>query len=246
MRSSFLMVCAIALAACDQTLNATEIEDTIREGIVKQGGTSLESVICPTNIQPAAGKGFECVGVLESGSGMAIAVEQQEGKIAWDFASVKGLLNMPKLQAAMQERLEREVGPASLDCGSSTYRSVKPGEVFECKVLKRSSAIASEKIQLSSRLPEKPQPNQNQKAKIEPDTIQVTIEPSGDVSWQRIIQVQIAQAAASSRSSGPSARAVPQAESNQPSLEKAASMPLSQGKSAEEFLNQPGATDDFE
>jgi hypothetical protein len=251
----FWGVGAIALTACGKLLDTTEIESSIQESIVKQGGTSLKSVICPQNIKPAEGQVFECVGVLESNSGFAIPVTQQDGqgKVQWEVPSVKGLLNMAKIQTAVQEGLQKEVGQVTIDCGSGTYKAAKLGEIFECKLVKRSSKPESNTsatdVKLEEKSEEKTEKDEKVIAKVNlSDKIQVTIEPSGDVSWQRIIEVPTAPSVASSTLPSllpSSTQTAPTKPDEKPEPLISSPAPPA-GKSAEEFLNQPGAANDFE
>ncbi|KAM3114109.1 DUF4333 domain-containing protein [Phormidesmis sp. 146-33] len=251
--------CAIALTGCGKSLDAAQMEASIQESIVKQGGTSLTSVICPKDIKPAEGQVFECVGILDSNSGFAIPVTQQDGqgKVQWEVPSVKGLLNMAKIQTAVQEGLQKEVGQVTVDCGSGVYKAAKPGEIFECKLIKRdgksSEKASTVDVKSEEKSDSKPEekPAQSEKdgkviAKANPtDKIQVTIEPSGDVSWQRIIEVPIAPSVASAVPSSPAQPDATKPDAKtEPSTTSSPALPA--GKSAEEFLNQPGAADDFE
>ncbi|MCY7276016.1 MAG: DUF4333 domain-containing protein [Phormidesmis sp. CAN_BIN44] len=240
-----LLVCALTLTSCEKPLDTAKIQDSIRDSVIKQGGTSLKSVICPTDIKPMAGQTFECTGVLDSGSGVAIAVTQQDaqGNIQWEVPSVKGLLNLSKLQATFQEGLQKAGGQVTVDCGGNSYKPAKPGEVFDCKVLKPNNKPAPKAIQPTASTPK---PNQ-------PDSIQVKVDLSGDVSWQPIVQVAQAPTVSNSPKTTSDKTGSNQAASAQSQPEKASSpAPDSRsstppaGKSAEDFLNQPGATDDFE
>ncbi len=237
-----LLSCTLALASCGKTLDTAKIEDTIRDSVINQGGTSLKSVICPTEIKPMPGQSFECVGVLESGAGVAIAVTQQDdqGKVQWDVPSVKGLLNMPKLQAVFQEGLQKEGGQVRVDCASNPYRPAKPGEIFDCKVLKQDNKLAGAKPTLSTAKPS------------QPDTIQVKVDLSGDVSWQPLIPVQVAQSPTLANSPKTALSQTASAQPEKAGLPPASPIPEARSaappatKSAEDFLNQPGAADDFE
>ncbi|MBW4525725.1 MAG: DUF4333 domain-containing protein [Phormidium tanganyikae FI6-MK23] len=245
--SKFILPCIlVALAGCDKTLDTAKIGDTIKSDITKQGGTSIKSVICPDNIKPEAGKEFECTGILDSGAGFVISVRQQDlqGNIFWEASSVKGLLNMSQLQTEFEQGLKKEIGQASIDCGKAeAYRSVKPGETFECQLLKRNVAKPADKPKAKSQTAgdsTKPaQPN---------DTIQVTIQPSGDINWQRIIKVADAKlltptptVAATQK---PMEFTTPETPKPEASDSGQASTPPA-AKSPEDFLNQPGAADDF-
>ncbi|NDJ16510.1 DUF4333 domain-containing protein [Myxacorys almedinensis] len=259
---------SVTVAGCGRTLDAANLEATIEEGIAKQGGSSLKSVICPTNVTPAEGHRFECIGVLESGSGFAIPVTQQDdrGSVLWDLPSVRGLLNLAKLQAEIERGLQKEVSQASVNCGSNPYRAVKPGETFECQIIKRDATSASSSkvknrdsqkgdlrnadLKLESAEKTTSSPSSSTVAKPS-EKIQITVQSSGDVDWQRIITLpsstQVATGLASptppdATATKPGAVALPEADQSAP---PPAIAPTSQ-PSGEDFLNQPGAADDFD
>jgi len=229
-----------ALVGCGKTLDTAKIEDTIKSGITKQGGTSIKSVICPANVKPAAGANFECTGILDSGAGFSIAVKQQDdqGNIFWEAPSVKGLLNMAQLQTELEQGLNKEIGRASINCGSANaYRSVKPGEMFECQLLKRDDAAKPAPFEsLTSSTPQAAKPN---------DVIQVTIQPSGDINWQRIIKVADSKLPTLTQEiTEPTTPETTKSETPEPELSRTEKTPPA-AKSPEDFLNQPGAADDF-
>jgi len=233
----------ISLVGCGKTLDTANIEATIKDGITKQGGTSIKSVICPDNIKPEAGKEFECVGVLDSGAGFPISVKQQDtqGNIFWEATSVKGLLNMAQLQTEFEQGLQKEIGQASIDCGKSVvYRPVKPGETFECQLIRRDSKSAN-KPEASQKPTDSTKPN---------DTIQVTIQPSGDINWQRIIKVADTKTPTQTTTTATTVtdtKKLTEAETPKteaPESNRSPAPPAA--KSPEDFLNQPGAADDFD
>lgn len=235
--SIVLGVIGVAFVGCTRSLEPAKIEEAIKSEVVKQGGGSLKSVICPNQIRPQAGSSFECVGVLDSGNGFVIPVKQQDdrGTLVWDVPSVRGLINMAKLQTEFERGLKSEIGQASIDCGTThPYRAVKPGESFECKLIKRDAAkAASIGAEPAS---EKATPNAIESA----DVVQVTIQPSGDINWQRLIKVPDPKASTAKDSPTPKPSPSPEAK---PEATIAPSAPA--GKSAEDFLKQPGAADDF-
>jgi hypothetical protein len=251
--TAVLFVGAIALTSCGKTLDYAKIEAQIKEGITKEGGSSLQSVICPMDIKPEAGRTFECIGVLDSKAGFAIAVKQQDdqGTVVWDVQSVKGLLNMAKLQDEFAQGLKKEVGEARVDCSSSVYRAAKPGETFECKLLKREEKSTVKVIgKVSDQKPDPSKPAKLPTDKNKPkedDRIQVTIQPSGDINWQRIIPVPASQLAAVDPKEGAKKDGKPKdAKGEAPAKGDApAKGNAPAAKSADDFLNQPGAMDDF-
>jgi hypothetical protein len=252
---------SLFLMSCSKTLDAKKVGESILSEMTKQGASSVKSVICPTDVTPVTGKEFECIGVLDSGNGVSIAVTQQDaqGNVTWKVSSVRGLLNMTALQSEVEQALKKEVSQAKVDCGLSFYRLVKPGETFECQLIKREpkserdSATASSTSEQS----DSSKPIQTTESAIDTskttdaakatdpkpsEFVQVTIQPSGDVNWQRIIKVPETKVATTSPTEKPT-ESNPTLESNK-SDEPKASAPAA--KSAEDFLNQPGANDDFE
>lgn len=260
---------SLFLSSCGKTLDAEKIEETILSGLTKQGASNVKSVICPTNVTPKVGGEFECIGVLESGNGFAIAVTQQDDQntVTWKVPSVRGLLNVSALQTEFEQALDKEVGRAKVDCGLNPYRVVKPGEMFECQLIKRDAksekeSAKTEKIDLSKTIPttqlttEKTKPSDTKsdskkETEAKPsDSIQVTIQPSGDVNWQRIIKLPETKVASTSPTGTPTQKPTEKPtqsaqapDPKQPDVPKT-SAPAAQ--SAEDFLNQPGAAEDFD
>jgi Domain of unknown function (DUF4333) len=130
------LLLATTLTACSKTLDVSKIQESIKEDVIKKGGTSLQSVFCPKDIKPEASQTFECVGELEGGNAFVIAVTQEdaEGKVKWDIPNAKGILNLEKLQAIFLASVKPAKGePPEINCGG-IYRAVKPGDSFECIV----------------------------------------------------------------------------------------------------------------
>jgi Domain of unknown function (DUF4333) len=132
----FGLLLATTLTGCGKTLDVSKIQDAIKEDVVKKGATSLKQVFCPKDVKPEAGKTFECVGELDGGTGFVISVTQEDadGKVKWDIPNSKGILNLEKLQALFLESIKTtKGGPPEINCGG-IYRSVKPGDTFDCVV----------------------------------------------------------------------------------------------------------------
>lgn len=173
---------AIGLSACG--LNHNQIAERIQADIVTNGGTSLKAVTCPKGVKPEAGKTFECVGEMDNGYTFTIPVQQQDGKgnVTWDVPHAKGLINVPKLQALMQETLTAEVGTnPSINCGG-IYKPVTPGEGFECQLAyKVTKQPTGKSTKGKSAKPGKPiEVTQTEK-------ITITTDDKGNVSWQRVL-----------------------------------------------------------
>lgn len=189
-----LIAGSLVLSACSRTLDTAPIENEIRDNIIKQGGLSLKSVVCPKNIPLEVGKSFECVGELESGDRFAIAAKQTDapGKVEWDVPNAKGLLNLVKLEAIFQETLQTEGKTLAIECGKG-YKPVKPGESFECQiekpVAKTIEAATSAKAAQNSKPPQKPASLKQIKPPKPPETILVTIDPDNNVNWRQVVSV---------------------------------------------------------
>jgi hypothetical protein len=187
----------VGLTGCAQSSKAIEsLQTKILEDVVRQGGSSLKSVVCPSDKAQEAS--FDCLGVLESGSGFDIPVKLQDDQShSWSIVSIKGLLNMSQLQAAIQSGLGAEIGDPQIDCGTTTaYKAAKPGEQFECKVegIKLAAAPKPSDSAKPSDVPAAKADNAStrpaaDKTKSEKTVgkVMVTIASSGDISWQRIL-----------------------------------------------------------
>jgi hypothetical protein len=193
---SLLGLAAILLTGCAPSSKAIEsLQSKILEDVLKQGGSSLKSVVCPQDKpnEPS----FTCTGILESGSGFDIPVKVNEDKsYAWEIVSIKGLLNMTQLQAAIRSGLMAEFGEPTIDCGTTTaYKAAKPGEQFECQVAGTKLPATAKKGDASKPETLSPQPTPDQSAKPSATSksekttgkIMVTIASSGDISWQHVL-----------------------------------------------------------
>jgi len=181
----WLGVGLIAIAGCANTVDSRKVADAIQQDITKNGGTSLKKVTCPGNVKPEVGKTFNCVGEIDNGYTFTITVKQQDAKgaIAWDVPNAKGLINMPKLEALIQEAVATEISTRpSVTCGG-IYRAVKPGEGFECQAAYKVMKPVPPSKTVKGK-PSKPKPpievSQTEK-------ISVTTDENGNISWQRVL-----------------------------------------------------------
>lgn len=197
---------------------------SIQQSVIKQGGISLKTVTCPRNIKPEAGQSFECIGETDTSYTFIIPVKQQDdqGNLVWDVPNAKGLLNVAKLETIVQQSVESEIGSRPLIHCGGTYKAVRPGETFVCAVEVKQPA------------PKPPQAIDQKKAALKtvsvkpskPDVIVVRIDPENNINWQRIISGAVNPTIAA-----------------QTDEQKSPALPAK--SSAEDFLNQPGAADEF-
>jgi hypothetical protein len=271
-----LVLLPIVVGCSRSAESLDKLQSQILEDIGKQGGNSLKSVVCsPKN----GDKPLQCLGILESGSGFDIEIKQQEDQAyEWNVPSIKGLLNMLQVQTAIQDELRQDVGETTLNCGGEQkYKAVKAGDSFDCQLTITKPVSIAQKPPAQEAKAETKAPtaakdtagNQAQtKSSLPPTKIAVTILPSGDVNWQKVLPEE---KKATKSASDPTTKAGQEsankatqetttkasdnpADSTKPSPNQAASnqeansaaKPESAAKSADDFLNQAGATDDFD
>lgn len=194
-------IAAIALSSCAKTLEASKIEETIKADLNKQNGLSIKSITCPTDIKSESGKTFECIGELDPEGGFFVTVKQgAQGNVSWEVPSSWRLLNLVQLESEFKQKLTaKSQSDPKIDCGSD-YRATKPGDSFECKLVRQ---IQTKPQQTNSQQIE-PQPkSQPQKPPLQSGTIVVRVEPQGTVTWQEV-QILAAQSATATASNKPS------------------------------------------
>ncbi|MBM0740501.1 DUF4333 domain-containing protein [Phormidium sp. CLA17] len=182
---SVIGLCIVAIAGCANTVDHRKVANAIQQNIIKQGGTSVKEVTCPGNVLPQAGKTFTCVGEMDNGYTFTIPVKQQDarGAIVWDVPNAKGLINIPKLEASMQDAVASEIGTRPVVACGGVYRAVKPSEGFECQVAyKVMKPVPMPKLMKGK--PNKPKPpievSQTEK-------ILVTTDGNGNINWKRVL-----------------------------------------------------------
>ncbi|HVF08656.1 MAG TPA: DUF4333 domain-containing protein [Actinomycetota bacterium] len=86
------LACAVAAliavaAVCNPPLDTEGLEPQLLEQAEEQTGQDYRSVSCPRDVQPEAGKEFECTAVDSDGINFTILVTQidDKGKVDWRF-----------------------------------------------------------------------------------------------------------------------------------------------------------------
>jgi hypothetical protein len=162
-----LLFTTLALTACSNRLDTTEVEAMIQADIERQGRRlSLRAVRCPTDVNRQAGAYFRCVGELDPEGTFTINVTQQDsqGQVTWEVPNSKVLLNLVKVEGTIQQGLSQALGKRALvDCGSATYRVNQPGDRFECQIV-GGLTEGSDTI----------------------NSVLVRVDPSGNLDWQEL------------------------------------------------------------
>jgi hypothetical protein len=246
-----LLVAPLALAACAKTIATEAIEQSIQSDVEKQGGISVAEIVCPPRIEPQSGQTFECTGELESGSRFYVVVKQldDKGTVNWDVPHSRGLLNVSKLETYFQETVGKEAGAKpKITCGS-VYRPNKPGDSFECRVANptpkptaSAKPTATKPVATTQKDQGKTSKDGKSKPKAPIESILVKVDSDGNVNWQPVEQVPIATTTAKAPTEK-TATTTTTAAAPSPAAKKSPAPPAK--SSAEDFLNQPGAFDDF-
>ncbi|BCS33087.1 hypothetical protein TBR22_A23130 [Luteitalea sp. TBR-22] len=123
------------LAGCTQNLNVESIGPSITQGVSDQVGLKLAKVSCPSEPRPLKKDDvFECVGDVEGGGTLRIAVTQTDdtGNITWKVARTEGLLDLSKVEASIVTGLKQQAQvDAKATCGGK-WKAAKKGDAFDC------------------------------------------------------------------------------------------------------------------
>lgn len=180
----------LALSACSNRLNISDVEAQIKADIERQGRRlTLKAVRCPSDVERQSGAYFRCVGELDPEGTFTINVTQQDnqGTLDWEVPNSRVMLNLGKVEAAIQQGLAEALGKRGLvDCGSELYRPNQSGDQFECAIV---GGITDGTAQI--------------------DSVLVKVDADGNLDWQEIRRNTQAMAA-SPAMANPSDRATPQ------------------------------------
>lgn len=237
-RSVLLALGLVLLAACSETIDRDRLAQSIQQDVIKQGGVSLKTVTCPKNIKPEAGQTFECLGETDTGYTFTIPVKQKDdqGNVIWDMPNAKGLLNLAKFETLIQAAMQSEIGSRPIIRCGGTYKAVKPGQTFECAVDVKAPPDKKPQAALKT-IPVK---------STKPDTILVMIDTDRNVNWQRVIPGAVNTATATKVAASKATDSKNAAQSTTAAQITSPTKTAPPAKSsAEDFLKQPGASDDF-
>jgi hypothetical protein len=215
------------LSACGGNyLDVRPLETSIKTELEKQGGIIVQTVFCPKDMPKLKDNFFQCQGKLVPRGEFVVTVQQEDeaGKVKWEVLNSNGLLNLPRLEKRLQKEVGAEIGvEPTIKCGTGTrqYRATKPGDSFECKVT--NGRLTSPQGQI--------------------DKLVVKVDRIGNVNWQQYRTIQ-AVAPGTLPAAIPGVTSVKPASTPSPSA--AIAPPGKTGKTAEDALNQPGATDGFD
>ena len=124
------------LAGCTKNLNVDSVGPHITQGVSDQVGLKLAKVNCPPGPRPLkADDTFECVGDVEGGGTLGIAVTQTDdtGNITWKVVRTEGLLDLAKVEASIVTGLKTQAQvEATVSCGGK-WKAARSGDGFDCQ-----------------------------------------------------------------------------------------------------------------
>ena len=247
------------VTGCSQGGEGDRMAQTIQQDVIRQGGISLKTVACPQHLKLQPGETVECTGELDTGYVFTIPVKWKDdkGSFTWEVPNAKGLLNLTKFETLVQEGVKGEIGAAVVRCGTTLYRAVRAGEKFDCQVAVKPGAKPAPSPETKPAGEEGAIAQDAPPPASKPDKIAVSIDADRNVSWQRLIGGEPPKpapgAAANPATQAASDSKPGTAPGSEPKLAPEAAPAGGSEKSAapakdsaEEFLNQPGASGKFE
>jgi hypothetical protein len=129
-------VALVALVGCTRHLNVDAVAPAITQGVSDQVGLQLARITCPPDPRPlAANDTFECVGAIQGGGSLTIAVTQTDdtGNITWKVARTDGLLDLAKVERSIVAGLKSQAQvDAKVSCGGK-WKAAGNGDRFDCQ-----------------------------------------------------------------------------------------------------------------
>jgi hypothetical protein len=217
------------LAACSgNNLDVRSLETSIKTELEKQGGIIVQTVFCPKDVPKVKDNFFQCKGKLVPRGEFVVTVQQEDelGKVKWEVLNSNGLLNLPRLEKRLQKEVGTEIGiEPTIKCSTGTrqYRATKPGDSFECKVT--NGKLTSPQGQI--------------------DKLVVKVDATGNVNWQQYRTIQSVASPIASPVAAPLPGVSPRPAASV-AKPRTVPSPAPAGKTAEEALDKPGATDGFD
>ncbi len=202
---------------------------------------------------------------------IAVKQTDANGNVTWDVPNAKGLINVAKLQTLMQESLQSELGTRPLvECGGA-YKPTKPGQSFDCKLdYKKADKKDDKKADQQKNDPASAKPDAADKSAADQSTdaksaaeklatdqptaakpaskasnksekIVVTVDPQGNISWQRVLPGSAVKVATTAAANQPGAAIANQPGTVPPPAADAPAAPAPPAQATgEDFLNKGG------
>lgn len=137
-----LLSCStVALSGCSfnfklggSTLDTTEVEKSIKDGIAQQIGLQVQTASCPQDVKLEVNTTFQCQVKIDRSDSFTVNVKQEDdkGNVNWETPS--GLILLTKVEQEIQQGVKNQLDvQVTADCGGKV-KVVPSGETFECQV----------------------------------------------------------------------------------------------------------------
>ncbi|MGZ4620276.1 MAG: DUF4333 domain-containing protein [Frankiaceae bacterium] len=125
-----LLACSVSIGSGG--LNATKLQDAIRNRIQQATGVAPDSVTCPDDAKQGKGNDFQCAAVVE-GQSVPVDVTQTDDSGRVTFAAAVAMLQRTAVERVIQTDVQKKgAHPVTANCGRSAVVVAKVGSTFSC------------------------------------------------------------------------------------------------------------------
>jgi hypothetical protein len=129
----------VALSACSVSigsggLNASKLQDAIRDRIRQNTGVAPDTVTCPSDAKQGKGNDFRCTAVV-AGQPVTVDVTQTDDSGRVSFAAADAMLPRTDVERSIRNDVEKKGRQrVSVKCGTTAIVVAKVGSTFSCAV----------------------------------------------------------------------------------------------------------------
>ena len=125
-----LLACSVSIGSGG--LNATKLQDAIRDRIQQATGVAPDSVTCPDDAKQGKGNDFQCAAVVE-GQSVPFDVTQTDDSGRVTFAAAVAMLQRTAVERVIQTDVQKKgAHPVTANCGRTAIVVAKVGSTFSC------------------------------------------------------------------------------------------------------------------
>lgn len=131
------VVAVVPLLACSVSiggggLNATKLQDAIRDRIRQNTGVAPDTVTCPSDAKQGKGNDFRCAAVV-AGQPVTVEVAQTDDSGHVSFAAAEAMLHRTDVERFIQNDVdEKGRHHVAVNCGTTAIVVAKVGSTFSC------------------------------------------------------------------------------------------------------------------
>src|SRR5690349_16285115 len=109
--------CSFNLTLGGSTLDPTEVESSIKDGITRQIGVEVQSASCPKDVKLAVNTTFQCQVKIDQSDPFSVDVQQKDdqGNVHWK--TPRGLVSLTQVEREIEQGVEKQLGvKVTADC----------------------------------------------------------------------------------------------------------------------------------